>query len=126
MVARGTFSIDRKPGDAELGGAIARFDFTKQFEGDLVATGAGLMLSGGDPAAGSAGYVAIETVEGTIGERSGSFALQQFGVMDGGRHDLHYAIVPGSGRAGFAGISGELRLSDGHAFELEYELAAGR
>ena len=40
------------------------------------------MLSAGDPATGSAGYVALEVAEVSIGERSGSFCLQQLGVMD--------------------------------------------
>ncbi len=62
--ARGTFEIAMTPGPAEIGGAVGRFDFTKAFRGDLDATGAGLMLSGGDPRAGKAGYVVIEKVSG--------------------------------------------------------------
>ncbi len=66
------------PRPAEVGGAVSRFDFTKTFSGDLEATGAGLMLSGGDPGTGTAGYVAIETVEGRLGERRGGFACSSW------------------------------------------------
>jgi hypothetical protein len=79
--ARGTFDIDMTPGPPELQGAVDRFDFRKTFYGDLQAEGAGLMLSCGDPQAGTAGYVAIETVGGSLGDQRGGFALQQIGMM---------------------------------------------
>jgi hypothetical protein len=85
--ARGTFKIDMTPGPPELQGAVDRYDFTKTFYGDLQADGAGLMLSCGDPAAGAAGYVAIETVRGNLSNRRGSFALQQLGMMRARRAD---------------------------------------
>lgn len=124
--AKGTFDVDLKPGPPELDGAVDRFDFTKTFHGDLQGAGAGVMLSSGDPQSGSAGYVAIETVSGDLGDRRGSFALQQLGMMGAGSHTLHYEIVPGSGQDGLKGITGSLRLTiedDGtHRFELQYEL----
>jgi Protein of unknown function (DUF3224) len=125
-VARGRFDVDLKPGPPELAGAANRFEFSKTFHGDFEGTGAGVMLSCGEPQSGSAGYVAIETVSGGLGGREGSFALQQFGLMRNGSQTLYYEIVPGSGRNGLAGISGTLRLTidrDGvHRYELEYEL----
>ena len=124
--ARGTFDIDLKPGPPELDGAVNRFDFSKAFHGDLEGVGAGVMLSSGDPQSGSAGYVAIETVSGRLGDRHGSFALQQFGTMRAGSQTLQYEIVPGSGQDGLEGITGSLRLTiedDGtHRYELEYDL----
>ncbi len=84
------------------------------------------MLSGGDPQAGAAGYVAIETVQGSLGHRQGSFALQQFGSLRAGAQTLHYEVVPGSGIGGLDGVTGILHLdvdADGtHRYELEYEL----
>jgi hypothetical protein len=70
--ARGTFAIDMTPGPPELQGAVNRFDFWKTFYGDLQAGGAGLMLSCGDPQTGTAGYVAIERVRGSLGDRRGA------------------------------------------------------
>jgi Protein of unknown function (DUF3224) len=125
-VAHGTFEIALTPGEGELDGRIGRNDFTKTFTGDLVATGHGVMLTGGDPPAGTAGYVAIETVDGRLHESDGSFALQQFGTMAQGETSLQYAIVPGSGSGALQGISGTLELTvetDGtHHYALTYEL----
>ena len=83
------------------------------------------MLSGGDPQSGAAGYVAIETVTGSLGDRHGSFALQQFGTMSSGAQTLHYEVVPGSGTGELEGIAGTLYLTiepDGtHRYELQYD-----
>jgi len=125
-IAKGTFDIDMAPGKAELGEAVSRFELTKRFQGDLDGTGAGVMLSCGDPQAGSAGYVAIETVRGRLGNREGGFALQQFGTMSGGSQTLYYEVVPGSGVGELTGLAGNFRLTiddDGtHHYELEYDL----
>jgi hypothetical protein len=124
--ASGTFEVSLAPGLAELDGAVGRFELTKRFHGDFDGTGTGVMLSAGDPQAGTAGYVAIETVNGRLGDREGGFALQQFGTMRGGQQTLHYEVVPGSGDGELTGISGTLHLTideDGtHHYELEYDL----
>ncbi len=105
---------------------MGRFDFTKTFRGDLDGTGAGVMLSCGDPQAGAAGYVAIETLRCQLGSRNGGFALQQLGMMHGGSHTIHYEVVPGSGDGELEGIGGTFHLTvedDGtHRYELEYEI----
>jgi len=124
--AKGTFEIVMRPAPPEVEGAVGRFDFTKTFHGDLQAKGTGLMLSCGDPQSGAAGYVAIETVHGRLGDRDGGFALQQFGMMQGGSQTLHYELVPGSGHGALQGIAGTFHLTvedDGtHRYELEYEV----
>ena len=124
--ARGTFDVTMQPGPAELDGAISRFELSKTFHGDLQGTGSGVMLSAGDPQAGAAGYVAIETVQGSLGHRQGSFALQQFGTLRDGSQTLHYEVVPGSGTGGLNGVTGTLHLDvdehGTHRYELEYEL----
>ena len=124
--ANGTFDVTMRPGAAELDGAIGRFELSKTFHGDLRGTGTGVMLSAGDPQAGAAGYVAIETVRGRLGEQEGTFALQQFGSMHDGSQTLHYEVVPGSGTGQLAGITGTLHLDideDGtHRYELHYDL----
>lgn len=124
--ARGTVEVQIRPGAPELDGAVGRFDLSKTFTGDLEGTGAGVMLSAGDPRAGTAGYVAIETVRGRLDGREGGFALQQFGTMHAGAQELRYEVVPGSGTGGLAGITGTLRLAvddDGtHRFTLEHDL----
>jgi hypothetical protein len=124
--ANGTFEVTMRPGAAELDGAVGRFDLSKIFHGDLQGTGTGVMLSAGDPQAGAAGYVAIETVHGRLEEQEGSFALQQFGSMHDGSQTLHYEVVPGSGTGSLVGITGTLLLDIGedgtHRYELHYDL----
>lgn len=124
--AKGTFDVELTPGPAELDGAVARFELRKTFHGDLQGEGAGIMLSCGDPQAGAAGYVAIETVKGSLGDRHGSFALQQLGMMSGGTQSLQYEVVPGSGTADLQGIAGTCHLTieqDGtHRYELRYDI----
>lgn len=123
--ATGTFEIERQSAPPEADGALARHDFTKTFAGDLEGTGVGLMISAGDPAAGAAGYVAMEVVTGRLDGRRGSFALQQYGTMGARGQRLEYDVVPGSGEGELEGILGRLQLSveDGlHRYVLEYEL----
>lgn len=114
------------PAPAEVGGAVDRFDFSKTFRGELEGTGSGVMLSCGDPQAGEAGYVAIETAEGRLGDLDGGFALQQLGLMHAGTQTVHYEEAPGSGHGALAGITGTLQLTvedDGtHRYQLEYDL----
>ena len=121
--ARGSFEVTITPQESDDG--IGRFGLVKTWLGDLTGTGHGLMLSAGDPAAGSAGYVAIEVFEGTLRGRSGSLSFQQLGVMAGGTQELRYDVVPGSGTGELAGISGSLALTiddRGHTYELTYTL----
>jgi hypothetical protein len=82
------------------------------------------MFSAGDPAAGAAGYVAIETVRGTLAGREGSFALLQRGLMLADGISLEYVVAPGSGTGELVGITGTLDLdtSNGHSWELTFQL----
>ena len=104
-----TFTINLSPGDALLEGT-GRFNFTKQWFGDIVGTSQGVMLSSGDPGAGTAGYVALERFVGTVGTATGACCFQQFGTMVDGQQVLRYEVVPGSGADGLAGLSGRVGL----------------
>lgn len=121
-----TFEIELSPAAAgELDGAAGRFEFTKSWSGGIEGTGRGFMASGGDPQSGSAGYVALEVVEGSVDGRAGSFLLQQFGMMESGGQRLEYAVVPGSGTGELAGLAGTVSLAvEGgvHRVELDYSL----
>lgn len=90
-----------------------------------VATGQGEMLTALTPEKGSAGYVAIERVTGTLHGRNGSFVFQHSGTMDRGAQQLSIGAVPGSGTGALAGIQGSfrLRIVDGqHLYEFDYTL----
>jgi hypothetical protein len=97
----------------------------KQISGDLEATTQGEMFSGGDPRSGSAGYVAMEVVTGTLAGRSGSFALQHFATMDEQGPKMSVLVVPGSGAGELKGIAGTfaIRIEGGkHFYDLDYTL----
>jgi hypothetical protein len=129
QVARGPFEvklIPRAPDEAEFG-VVGRMTIDKQFHGDLEATSKGQMLAVRTEVDGSAGYVAMERVTGTLLGRSGSFALQHSGTMNRGVPDLVVTVVPDSGTGQLAGISGRMTIDitgGKHAYELRYELPA--
>jgi hypothetical protein len=126
--AKGTFDITMAPAPAGEGAgrlSVGRMFIDKQYAGDFSGTGQGEMLSAGNPAAGSAGYVAIEHVTGTLHGRGGSFALQHSGTMHGGASKLAIAIVPGSGTGDLFGIEGTLTLDiidRKHHYRIDYTL----
>jgi hypothetical protein len=125
MTARGTFDVSVSPArDADgSAGPIGRLVLEKQFHGDLEAESTGQMLGAGSPDEGSAGYVAMEVVTGTLDGRRGSFVLQHLGSMSDGTMDLKVQVVPGSGTDELAGLSGDMTITiegDRHSYELEY------
>lgn len=117
------FTITLAPGDPALPGT-GRSDFTKEWTGDLAGTSAGVMLSAGDPEAGTAGYVALETFTGTLAGQSGSFTLQQLGSMGGADDRIVYEVVPGSGTGDLAGLTGSMALGgdDGHDVTFDHRI----
>ncbi|NNF65377.1 MAG: DUF3224 domain-containing protein [Acidimicrobiia bacterium] len=127
-VAAGTFEVDittRESSPEEGSGAISRMALAKTYSGDLAGTGMGQMLASMTAVQGSAGYVALETVEGQLAGRKGSFVLQHFGLMARGEASLKVTIVPDSGTGDLNGISGDLEIDivDGvHNYSLTYEL----
>jgi hypothetical protein len=127
-LAKGTFTVEMTPQsepEAGNGVTLGRLSLVKRFEGGLAATGRGQMLTALTPVQGSAGYVAIERVTGTLDGRAGSFVLQHTGTMDRGVQALAIAVVPDSGTDALAGLSGTLQIDivDGkHFYELAYAL----
>lgn len=113
-----------------------RFSLRKHYNGPLEAEAIGEMLSGGDPRAGTAGYVAMETVTGTLDGRTGSFQLMQMGTMDAGKTasdgkplppELRAIIVPGSGAGALKGLNGTMQIDNNggkHTYIFNYTLPA--
>ena len=127
MQARGTFEVKLNPLAAnDAGTKLGRMSIDKQFHGDLDGTSHGEMLSVMSDVEGSAGYVAIERVSGTLNGRRGSFVLQHNATMNRGKPALNIIVVPDSGSAELAGLSGSMRIiiADGrHSYEFDYTLA---
>ena len=113
--------------EGQAGVAIARMSLDKTYVGKLSASSQGEMLSAVTTTAGSAGYVAIEQVTGTLSGKSGSFVLQHAGIMNQGDAQLTLVVVPDSGSGELKGLSGHMaiRIEDGvHYYDFEYELVA--
>jgi hypothetical protein len=127
-LAKGSFVVEIKPQaepDTSEGVGLGRMSLDKKFEGELAATGKGEMLTALTPVKGSAGYVAIERVSGTLHGRAGSFVLQHTGTMSRGEQHLSITVVPDSGTGALAGMAGVFRLKiegGNHLYELEYSL----
>lgn len=126
--ASGTFEVKvapLSPYNADAGAQVGRMSLDKQFHGDLEGDSKGEMLTAGNAAKGSAGYVAIERVSGKLHGRSGSFILQHSGSMHRGTLSLTLTVVPDSGTGELAGLSGKMNIiiADGkHSYEFDYTL----
>jgi len=125
--ANGTFEvkITPQPTDDKDSG-LGRMSIDKQFHGDLEGTSKGEMLTGMTNVKGSAGYVAMEKVRGTLQGKRGTFILQHTGTMDRGAAQLSVTVVPDSGTDELVGVSGTLTIKvvDGkHFYDFEYAIA---
>jgi hypothetical protein len=126
--ATGSFEVSMQPlSNAEVSAdaTLGRFLLAKKFSGGLIAEARGQMLSAGTVTQGSAGYVAIDQVTGTLDGRAGSFVLQHSGTMNRGVPGLSITVVPDSGTAELVGLSGILKINivdKKHFYEFEYSL----
>jgi len=131
QIAKGPFDVKLNPQPLALeddgeGAARGRMSLDKRFHGDLDATSKGEMLTAMSGTQGSAGYVAIEKVTGTLDGRAGTFALQHSATMTRGAPDLRIIVVPDSGTGALAGLAGTMKIviAEGgkHFYELDYTL----
>ena len=129
--ASGPFEVKLNPqtsDDTAEGSPLGRMSIDKQFHGDLEATSKGEMLTAGTAVQGSAGYVAIERVSGTLHGRTGTFILQHSGTMTRGAGQLTVTVVPDSGTGQLVGLAGTMtiKIVDGkHSYDFEYTLPEG-
>lgn len=125
--ASGTFEVKLNPlataaGDSTLG----RMSIDKIFHGDLQGTSRGEMLTAMSAVRGSAGYVAVERVSGTLHGKTGTFVLQHNGTMNRGEPLLTVSVVPDSGTEELTGLSGTMKIiiAEGkHSYEFDFTIA---
>ena len=133
--ASGSFEVNVQPlanaafsnEDGSADPLLGRFLLTKKFSGDLEASARGHMLSAGTATKGSAGYVAIDQVTGTLEGRKGGFVLQHSGTMKRGAPSLSVMVVPDSGTGELTGITGTLSINivEGkHFYDFLYSFPA--
>ena len=124
--ATGTFEVKLTPQDDGPDAPVGRMSLDKQFHGDLAGTSKGQMVMSSSPSVnGSAGYVAIEKVTGTLHGRNGTFYLQHSGTMTRGVGELTITVIPDSGTDELAGLQGKMTIiiaGGKHSYEFEYEL----
>lgn len=130
--ANGTFEVKLTPQTPAADVALAflgKMSIDKQFRGDLEASSKGEMLAARTDVEGSAGYVAMEQVKGTLHGRNGSFVLQHSGTMNRGTPQLSVSVVPDSGTEELTGLSGTMTIdiADGkHSYTFDYTLPETR
>ncbi|MDG2516615.1 DUF3224 domain-containing protein [Lysobacter soli] len=128
---KGEFDVKRNPeGGFDLGGgAVAgHFRFDKQFHGALDATGIVHMLAVGTQVDGSAAYVAVERIDGSLDGLRGAFLTQHKGTLDRGVPTLSLTVVPDSATGELEGLRGRMQIDivEGkHYYTFDYEIAEG-
>jgi hypothetical protein len=126
--ATGPFDVKLSPQTAyntDPTALLGRMSIDKEFHGDLEAKSKGEMLTAGSTIQGSAAYVAVERVTGTLKGKRGSFALQHMGTMTRGTPALAISIVPDSATDELEGLKGTMSIdiSNGkHSYVLDYTL----
>ncbi|TDS76723.1 DUF3224 domain-containing protein [Comamonas sp. JUb58] len=127
-IATGRFDIKLQPEGlspvAEATG-LGRLSLDKQFSGDLQATSQGEMLSFRSATQGSAGYVAMERVHGSLHGRSGSFVLQHSASMAQGQSTQSITVVPDSATDALQGLRGSMQITidnGQHSYRFVYQL----
>ena len=124
--ATGNFEVELRALPVEDGApvGIGRMSIDKRFAGDLSGTSRGEMMTAAGITAGSAGYVAVERVKGTLHGRSGEFLLQHFGTLRRGEGTLTVEVVPDSGTDELQGLTGTMAIDAAadHAYVFDYAL----
>lgn len=127
--ATGSFEVELNPQLVRDNFDEDRFSqmaIRKTISGDIEGTSQGLMLAIRTAVPDSAGYVAIELIEGTLAGRSGSFVLQHSSFMDRGVPQQDLRVVPDSGTGELEGISGtmiiDIEAEGNHSYEFNWQL----
>jgi hypothetical protein len=112
--------------ELESGGKLTRATGDQAYTGDIGGTGdvQWLMSYRAD---GTAHFVGIWRITGSIAGRSGAFVVESTGEFDGTASAGSLSIVEGLGEGDFAGIrgSGSFRAPGGAdaTYELDYQIA---
>jgi hypothetical protein len=133
MRAQGTFTVTGfvptelvpdPPVATALGVGVSHI--RKTFEGGVVGRSSTLFTAAFDQEAGVGTYVAMESFEGSLDGRQGSFNFAHSATTHGtDRSGEYFVIVPSSGTGELAGITGGggLSIDDGtHRIWFDYEL----
>jgi hypothetical protein len=105
------------------GPVLSRIHVEETFSGDIEGEGVVEFLQSAN-ADGSASFVGIERIAGTLAGRRGTFLLQDAGGVEGDVVSGDWFVVPGSGTGELAGLRGtggfRANLSEGAETFLDY------
>ncbi|HZC70584.1 MAG TPA: DUF3224 domain-containing protein [Jatrophihabitans sp.] len=105
------------------GPVLTRIHVEERFSGDIEGDGVVEFLQAAR-ADGSASFVGIERVTGTIGGKQGTFLLQDAGTVEGNIVSGEWFVVPGSGTSQLVGLRGKggfrANLGEGAQVHLDY------
>jgi hypothetical protein len=105
------------------GPVLSRIHVEESFSGDINGDGVVEFLQAA-LADGSASFVGIERVAGTLAGRSGTFLLQDQGTVEASTVSGQWFVVPGSGTGHLLGLRGEggfrANLGEGAQVHLDY------
>ncbi|MFJ1751748.1 DUF3224 domain-containing protein [Kitasatospora sp. NPDC088134] len=133
MRASGTFTVseftptDLPAGDIETASGVGVATMRKEFRGEVEGRSHTLFTAAFDQASGVGTYLAMESFAGRLHEAEGTFNFAHSATtLGGGRDGEYFVVVPGSGTAGLAGITGTGSIvidEDGtHRLHLDYRL----
>lgn len=120
----GDFRVKLTP-VTEPASPLGRMLIDKHFEGPLTGHSEGFMIAFMTEVKGSAGYVAMEKVTGSLDGRAGSFVLQHSSTMERGAPHQSVTVVPDSGTGALMGLKGSMtiRIEGGkHFYDFSYSL----
>jgi hypothetical protein len=108
------------------GGKLTRANGTQRFTGDIEGDGSveWLMCFSAE---GSARFVGLQRIAGSIGDRTGTFVVESTGSFDGKQSTGTWTVIAGSGTGDLSGVSGEgsFEAPGGPeaSYSLEYDLS---
>lgn len=128
--AKGTFELaswnEETYEERDDGAKLTRVSVTQKFTGDVAGDGAVEWLMCYRPD-GTAHFVGLQRVRGTVGAKRGSFVLETTGEFDGQMAKWSASVVPGSASGELEGLEGRGTFGAPHgseaSFELDYDLA---
>ena len=126
--AAGTFEVTSMGEDTiqelEGGGKVTLANGTQTFTGDIQGEGSVEWLMCYLPT-GSARFLGLQRITGSLGGRSGSFVLESIGDHDGKESNASWTVIPGSASGELSGLIGEGRFNapgPRATYSLEYQL----
>jgi hypothetical protein len=120
--------VDQMPAPTVVTGLpVGVATIEKRFAGDVVGRSSTLFTAAFDQTAGVGTYVAMESFEGSVGDKHGAFNFVHSATTSGtDRSAEFFAIVPSSGTGDLAGIAGSGGLAidaDGtHRMWFDYDI----